>query len=167
MESHARALGHPIHPMLIVFPLGLFVISLVFDILYYITGAVGFATAAFWNIIAGVILGLIAAVFGLWDWLAIPSNTRAKHIGLIHGGGNVVVVVLFLISWLLRLGTVDYRPNVVGFILEIIATALVFFTAWLGGELVDRLGVGVTPGANLDAPSSLTEESLPAHSATR
>ena len=65
MESHARALGHPIHPMLIVFPLGLFVMSLIFDILYYITGAIGFASAAFWDIIAGVIIGLIAAAFGL------------------------------------------------------------------------------------------------------
>lgn len=167
MESHARAFGHPIHPMLVVFPLGLFVMSLIFDILYYITGAVGFASAAFWDIIAGVIIGLIAAVFGLWDWLAIPSDTRAKRIGMIHGGGNVIVVVLFLISWLLRLGMADHRPTIAGFILEIIATALVFFTAWLGGELVDRLGVGVTPGANLDAPSSLSEESMPAHTTTR
>ena len=163
MESHARAFGHPIHPMLIVFPLGLFVMALIFDILYYLTGAAGLATAAFWDIIAGVIVGLIAAAFGLWDWLAIPADTRAKHIGLLHGGGNVVVVVLFFVSWLLRLGMADHRPNVAGFILEIIATALVFFTAWLGGELVDRLGVGVTPGANLDAPSSLSEEPVPVH----
>ena len=163
MESHARAFGHPIHPMLIVFPLGLFVMALIFDILYYITGAVGLATAAFWDIIAGVIVGLIAAAFGLWDWLAIPGDTRAKRIGLLHGGGNVIVVVLFFVSWLLRLGMADHRPNVAGFILEIIATALVFFTAWLGGELVDRLGVGVTPGANLDAPSSLSEEPVPVH----
>ncbi len=163
MESHARAFGHPIHPMLIVFPLGLFVMALIFDILYYITGAVGLATAAFWDIIAGVIVGLIAAAFGLWDWLAIPADTRAKRIGLLHGGGNVVVVVLFFVSWLIRLGMADHRPNVAGFILEIIATALVFFTAWLGGELVDRLGVGVTPGANLDAPSSLSEEPVSVH----
>ena len=163
MESHARAFGHPIHPMLIVFPLGLFVMALIFDILYYITGAVGLATAAFWDIIAGVIVGLIAAAFGLGDWLAIPGDTRAKRIGLLHGGGNVIVVVLFFVSWLLRLGMADHRPNVAGFILEIIATALVFFTAWLGGELVDRLGVGVTPGANLDAPSSLSEEPVPVH----
>src|SRR5690348_741547 len=117
MESHERAFGHPIHPMLIVFPLGLFVMALIFDILYYITGAVGLATAAFWDIIAGVIVGLIAAAFGLWDWLAIPADTRAKRIGLLHGGGNVVVVVLFFVSWLLRLGMADHRPNVAGFIL--------------------------------------------------
>lgn len=159
MESRARALGHPIHPMLIVFPLGLLAISVIFDILYYITGTVGLATAAFWNIIAGIIMGLIAAVFGLLDWLAIPSNTRAKRIGLLHGGGNVVVVALFFISWLLRLSTTNHTPNAVGFVLEILGAILALFTAWLGGELVDRLGVGVSRGANLDAPSSLSTKS--------
>jgi uncharacterized membrane protein len=156
MESRARALGHPIHPMLIVFPLGLLAMSLIFDILFYITNAPGLATAAFWNIIAGIVMGLIAAVFGLWDWLAIPSTTRAKRIGLLHGGGNVVVVGLFFISWLLRLGTVNHEPNGVGFVLEILAVILALFTAWLGGELVDRLGVGISQGANLNAPSSLS-----------
>ena len=166
MESRARAFGHPIHPMLIVFPLGLLAISVIFDILYYITGNVGLATAAFWNIIAGIVLGLVAAVFGLWDWLAIPADTRAKRIGLLHGGGNVVVVALFFISWLLRLGTVDHRPNGFGFALQVIAVILALFTAWLGGELVDRLGVGVSRDANLNAPSSLStgpEHSMPVH----
>jgi uncharacterized membrane protein len=107
---------------------------------FIITGSVGLATAAFWNIIAGVILGLIAAVFGLWDWLAIPADTRAKRIGLLHAGGNVVVVTLFFISWLLRLGTTDHQPNGFGFALQIIALILALFTAWLGGELVDRSG---------------------------
>ncbi|HEX3271045.1 MAG TPA: DUF2231 domain-containing protein [Ktedonobacterales bacterium] len=130
--------------------------SVIFDILYYITGAVGLATAAFWNIIAGIVAGLLAAVFGLWDWLAIPANTRAKRIGLLHGGGNVIVVILFFMSWLLRLGTVDHTPNGFGFALQIIAAGIAVFTAWLGGELVDRLGVGVSQDANLDAPSSLS-----------
>ena len=81
MESHARALGHPIHPMLIVFPLGLFVMSLIFDILYYITGAIGFASAAFWDIIAGVIIGLIAAAFGLtMDELGF-TDTSNRSVG--------------------------------------------------------------------------------------
>jgi uncharacterized membrane protein len=145
MESRARAFGHPIHPMLIVFPLGLLAISVIFDILYYITGAVGLATAAFWNIIAGIVLGLLAAAFGLLDWIAIPANTRAKRIGLLHGGGNAIILVLFFISWLLRLGTVDHTPNVFGFVLQIIGAGIAVFTAWLGGELVDRLGVGVSP----------------------
>ena len=163
MESRARAFGHPIHPMLSVFPLGLLAISVIFDILYYITGAVGLATAALWNIIAGIVLGLLAAAFGLLDWMAIPANTRAKRIGLLHGGGNAVVLVLYFISWLLRLGTLNHTPNVFGFVLQIIGAGIAVFTAWLGGELVDRLGVGVSPGANLDAPSSHSSGPASAH----
>lgn len=161
MESRTKVFGHPIHPMLIVFPLGLLAISVIFDIIFYLTGLTGFAVSAFWNIIAGIILGLVAAVFGLLDFLAIPGGTRAKRIGLLHGSGNVVIVVLFLISWLLRLGTPNHEPNLIGFILEIIGAILAVFTAWLGGELVDRLGVGVSRNANLDAPSSLSTG--PAH----
>jgi uncharacterized membrane protein len=95
-------------------------------------------------------------VFGLWDWLAIPAGTRAKRIGALHGVGNVVVVALFALSWLLRRGHEDYEPQGVAFWLGLVAVLLALVTAWLGGELVERLGVGVDPGANLDAPSSLS-----------
>jgi uncharacterized membrane protein len=61
-----------------------------------------FATAAYWNIAAGVVGGLLAAVFGLIDWFAIPAGTRAKRIGLLHGGSNVIVVVIFALVWLMR-----------------------------------------------------------------
>ena len=73
-----------------------------------------------------------------------------------HGGGNLIVVVLFAASWLLRLGRADYLPDVLPFVLEVAGVALALVTAWLGGELVDRLRVGVDDGANLDAPSSLS-----------
>jgi uncharacterized membrane protein len=109
-----------------------------------------------WDIAAGIIAGLVAAVFGFIDWLAIPAGTRAKRIGLLHGGGNVVVVVLFAISWLLRWGAPDGRPDLAAFIPALLGVCLGAVTGWLGGELVDRLGVGVSPGANLDAPSSLS-----------
>src|SRR5215216_2802622 len=97
MESKAKLAGHAVHPMLIVFPLGLLATAVIFDILYRATGNAGFATVGFWNIAAGVIGGLLAAVFGLVDWLAIPGGTRAKRIGLLHGGSNVVVVLTFAI----------------------------------------------------------------------
>jgi uncharacterized membrane protein len=156
MESRAKLLGHAIHPMLIVFPLGLLSTALIFDILYYPTDNDALGTAAFFMIAAGIIGGLAAAAFGLWDWLQIPEGTRAKQIGLVHGGGNVAVVLLFLISWLLRLRTENHAANPFGFVLEIIAVGTALVAAWLGGELVQQLGVGVNPGANLDAPSSLT-----------
>jgi uncharacterized membrane protein len=103
MESKVKLVGHAIHPMLIVFPLGLLATSLIFDIIHWITGNGFFSVVAFWMITAGVIGGLLAAIFGLIDWLAIPAGTRAKRIGLWHGVGNVVIVVLFIVSWLIRL----------------------------------------------------------------
>jgi uncharacterized membrane protein len=159
MESRIKLFGHAIHPMLIVFPLGLLSTALLFDILYYPTDNDALAAAAFFMIAAGIVGGLVAAAFGLWDWLAIPDGTRAKQVGLLHGGGNVVVVLLFLVSWLMRIGAEDHKANIFGLVLEIIAVGIALATAWLGGELVERLGVGVDRGANLDAPSSLSSAS--------
>ena len=156
MESRAKLLGHPIHPMLIVLPLGLFIAAVLFDALYLWRGSPTFATVAYWNIAAGVVGGLLAAVFGLIDWLAIPAGTRAKRIGLLHGGSNVVVVVIFALVWLMRGNTVDAVPTTNLFLLEVVGLALGSVGGWLGGELVDRLGVGVDDGAHLDAPSSLS-----------
>src|SRR5947209_10026605 len=155
MESKVKAFGHPIHPMLIVFPLGLLATSLFFDIIHWITGNGFFSVVAFWMITAGVIGALLAAIFGLIDWLAVPSGTRAKQIGLWHGVGNVVIVLLFIVSWLIRLNA-QSNPNVFAYILSIVGVALALVTGWLGGELVERLGVGVDEGANLNAPSSLS-----------
>lgn len=156
MESRAKLLGHPIHPMLIVLPLGLFIAAVVFDALYLWRELPGFAIAAYWNIAAGVVGGLLAAVFGLIDWVAIPAGTRAKRIGLLHGASNVVVVVIFALVWLMRSNTIDAVPTTNVFLLEVAGLALGSVGGWLGGELVDRLGVGVDDGAHLDAPSSLS-----------
>jgi uncharacterized membrane protein len=156
MESKAKVLGHPIHPMLIVFPLGLLIAALIFDILYLATNNSMWATISFWNIAGGIIGGLLAAIFGLWDWLAIPAGTRAKSIGLWHGVGNVVVIGLFAVSWLLRWDDPAYLPTTLTFVLEVAAVGLGAVTGWLGGELVDRLGVGVDPGAHLNSPNSLS-----------
>ena len=157
MESRAKLFGHPIHQMLIVFPLGLLATSLFFDVIALAADIPGLSQAAYYMIGAGVITALLAAVFGLIDFLAIPSNTRAKRVGMMHGGGNVVVVVLFAASWFLRRGH-PADPGTIAVILSAAGAALGAVTGWLGGELVDRLGVGVDEGANLDAPSSLTHD---------
>jgi uncharacterized membrane protein len=157
MESRAKLFGHAIHPMLIVFPLGLLSMSVIFDIIHFATGVGAWAQSAFWMIGAGIIGGLVAALFGLLDWLAIPDGTRAKAIGRWHGGGNVVVVGLFIVSWLARRPD-QQHPNALAFILSVVGVCLALVTGWLGGELVERLGVGVDEGANLDAPNSLSHQ---------
>jgi uncharacterized membrane protein len=155
MESKAKLLGHPIHPMLIVFPLGLLATAVAFDIVGLAKSDVSWFGISYWMIAAGIIGGLLAAVFGLIDWWAIPAGTRAKNIGLMHGGVNVLVVLLFIGSWLLR-NSAPQNPSSTALALSFIALALALFGGWLGGELVDRLGVGVDNGAHLDAPSSLS-----------
>lgn len=154
MESRAKIFGHPIHQMLIPFPLGVLGIAVVFDVIAMIAEWPRLHEAAYYMIAAGIVSGLLAAVFGLIDWTAIPRGTRAKRIGALHGGGNVVVVVLFAASWLLRRDA-PATPELIAVLLGIAAFALAGITGWLGGELVDRLGVGVDEGAHLDAPSSL------------
>jgi uncharacterized membrane protein len=154
MQSSAKALGHPIHQQLVVFPLGLLATAVVFDVLRMITGNDGFATASYFMIAAGIVAGLLAALFGTIDYLAIPAGTRARRVGALHGVGNVLVVVLFAVSWLLRNGERQHVPSTVAFLLGVVAALLATVTGWLGGELVDRLGVGVDPDANLDAPTS-------------
>jgi uncharacterized membrane protein len=157
MEARAKLLGHPIHQMLVVLPLGLLVGSFIFDLMFLATGAAHWADVAFWMIIAGIISGLIAAVFGFIDWLAIPSQTRAKSVGLLHAVGNVIMLGLFLVSWLVRRPD-PLNPEAIAFVLSGLGVALSGVTGWLGGELVDRLGIGVSPGAHLNAPSSLLDE---------
>jgi len=143
------------HPMLVVFPLGLLVTSLIFDFIRLGTGNGTWSLVAEYMIGAGVIGGLIAAVPGLIDWLSIPAGTRAKAIGAWHGIGNVIVVVLFAISWLMR-RPLPEEPGAGALVLSCVAVCIGAVTGWLGGELVDRLGIGVDEGANPNAPNSLS-----------
>lgn len=155
METRIRVLGHPVHPMLIVLPLGLLSTAAVFDVLYVITGNADLATFSYWAVLVGVLGGLSAAIFGVIDWMAIPKETRARRLGALHGSGNVVVVLLFASSWLARGGSGPYLPDILPMLLAVIAVGIALVTAWLGGELVYRLRVGVDADAGLDASSSL------------
>ena len=168
MESRVKLAGHPLHQMLIVFPLGLLATAVVFDVIFAVTDDPTWAQASYYMIGAGVITGLVAAVPGTVDWLAIPRGTRAKRIGLIHGAGNVVVVALFAGSWYLRRDNPTLPPTD-AVVAGLLGAGVSIVTAWLGGELVGRLGVGVDDGAHLDAPSSLTGQpaSASAGSASR
>jgi uncharacterized membrane protein len=155
MESRAKLLGHPIHPMLIVFPLGLLATAVAFDIVGLVQRDNSWFGISYWMIAAGIIGGLLAAIFGLIDWIAVPSGMRAKRIGLLHGGTNVIVVLLFIASWFMR-GSPANVPSNGALTLSFIGVVLALVGGWLGGELVDRLGIGVDNGAHANAPSSLS-----------
>jgi len=137
--------------MLIVFPLGLLATSVAFDVLDLVQGDPNWYRISFGMIAAGIIGGLCAAVFGLID---------ANSIGLLHGGLNVVVVLLFIASWWMRKANGEL-PTSGALAPSFIAVLLALVGGWLGGELVDRLGVGVDDGAELNAPSSLSRHTAP------
>ena len=156
MEARAKLLGHPIHQMLIPIPLGLFTVAVLIDIASLFADVGVLIQVSFWNIAIGLIGAVIAAVFGALDWTRIPSGTRAKSVGTLHGVGNLVVAGLFAVVVILRANEPAQALTSVALALEIAAFILLGVTGWLGGELVDRLGIGVSPHAHPDAPSSLT-----------
>ena len=166
VPSRAEVLGHAAHPMLIVVPLGMFVGAEVFDALFYFGGRSNpsWAVVAYWMTVTGLVGGVVAAVPGWIDWFAIPKGTRAKAVGLVHGVGNGVGVLgLFGASWWLRKD--DYaNPPDLALLLGVLGFALGGVTAWLGGELVERLGISVDPGAHPNAPNSLSgQPAAPQH----
>jgi uncharacterized membrane protein len=141
-----------------VFPLGLLATAVVFDVIYLIWGSADMASVSYWMMAAGIVGGLIAAPFGLIDWLAIPNGTRAKTIGLMHGLSNLVALLLFIASWAMRYNFPE-RPDTLASVFSFLGFAMAGLGGWLGGELVERLGVGVSDGANLNAPNSLSHAS--------
>jgi uncharacterized membrane protein len=160
VETRLKFLGHPVHPMLIVYPLGLLSAAVVFDILYIVTENADLATFSFWALAAGLVGGLAAALFGLIDWLGIPGGTRARRIGALHGGGNLLVVALFAMSFALRLDNAQYLPEILPAVVGLVGASIALITAWLGGELVYRLRVAVDDDASLDASSSLSRDGV-------
>jgi uncharacterized membrane protein len=155
MESRAKVLGHSIHQILIVFPLGLLATAVVFDAIRLWTGDATMGVVAYWMMAAGIVGGLVAAPFGLVDWLAIPRRTRAKRVGVAHALTNVIVLALFGASWWLRRG--DPAPDtLLPSLLAFAGAGFATVGGWLGGELVSRLGVSVYDGAHLDSPNSLS-----------
>jgi uncharacterized membrane protein len=110
-------------------------------------------------IAAGIIGGLLAAVFGLLDWLSLSGGSRAHRLGIWHGLGNVLVVLLFALSWIMRRSNPE-GPPATAIVLSFLGGGVGLVTSWLGGELVERLGIGVDEGANPNAPSSLSGQPM-------
>jgi uncharacterized membrane protein len=159
MKSRVLVARHALHPMLVVFPLGLLTTSLVWDICRLATDSVRWGTISFWTIAAGVVGALLAAVPGFIDWLAIPRRSRARTVGLYHMVLNLIVVALFMVSLAARWTTPGgYESAGVGrMIWGWIGLGIALVSAWLGGELIETLGISVREGAHPDAPSSLKE----------
>jgi uncharacterized membrane protein len=151
MESPAKLAGHPIHQMMVAFPLGAFGMAVTSDLLRHGRSERTYEVTAARAIDFGLVSAALAMPFGLIDWLAIPGGTRAKRVGLWHALGNATLLGLFVGSrWLRARGDLKRAQWLSG-----AGMLLGGATAWLGGELVDRHGIGVHDQIGLDAPSSL------------
>jgi uncharacterized membrane protein len=146
MTSRASIGGHPVHPMLIPFPLALWVTSFVVDILFYFLRHPTLLVIAKLLIAAGCLGAIAAAVPGIIDWLAI-KNGDVKKVANWHGRLNIAALAVFAISLLLRLGRYSDlvgRKLTIPFLLSLVGVILIAISGWLGGELVFRYGVGQT-----------------------
>jgi uncharacterized membrane protein len=159
MKSRASLLGHPVHQILVMFPIGALGFSIVSDVLHSLGRGPKHASAARQALDFSLISAAAAVPFGALDWLAIRSPSRAKRVGAAHALGNIAVLGLFLASRVLRRG--DTAPPAAKW-LSTGGLMLASGTAWLGTELVNRHGVGIHGRIGLDVPSSLSSASEPA-----
>ena len=140
-QSTAKIGGHPIHPMLIPFPIVCFVGALVTDIVYLNNGIAGWAEASHWLLGVGIVMAALAAIAGLTDFM---GDDRIRRLGdaTKHMIANVAVVVLEIVNFVLRLGSNDSVGNV-GVYLSAVSVLLLLYSGWKGGELVFVHRVGV------------------------
>jgi uncharacterized membrane protein len=147
MASKASIMGHPVHPMLIPFPLALWITSFVVDVIFYfIRNPVLFYISKF-ALAAGVIGGLVAAVPGIIDWLAI-KNQEVKRVANWHARLNVIALVIFALSLYLRMRAGAHWVNYslkIPFLISLVGVILITISGWLGGDLVYKHGVSVKP----------------------
>ncbi len=142
MSSPASVGRHPIHPMLVVFPIGLWTFSLVCDIIYVFGGRQEiWNTVALYTAIGGIIGAALAAVPGLIDYFSI-EDPQVKAIGTRHMLVNVSALVIFIVASVLRAQDVSAA---IPFVLSICGIVLISIGGWLGGDLVYIRGMAVEP----------------------
>jgi len=148
MRSRASIAEHPIHPMLVAMPVGLFIGALIFDIVGAATGNPVWETLAFYDIAIGVIGALAAALPGFVDYLTLRGE--AARVATWHMGLNLTMVVLFAVNWFLRTDA-GHRWVSAGsrlpLVLSIIGVGILGVSGWLGWHLVYVHRVGVSDDA--------------------
>ena len=144
-QSTASIAGHPIHPMLIPFPIVFFVSTFVCDLVFWQTGYPIWATAALWLLGAGIVMALLAAVFGFIDFLG-DQRIRDLPPAWWHFLGNLTVVLIAVLNWYRRYAFGDAAVLPWGLVLSLIVVAILLFTGWKGWEVVYRGRVGVAEG---------------------
>ncbi len=140
-RSTARIATHPIHPMLVPFPIAFLVGALVTDLLFVQSGDPFWARAGSYLLGAGIVMALLAAVFGFIDFFGSRRIRDLSHAWQ-HMIGNLLAVVIAALNFLLRIGGDADAILPLGLLLSAVTVAILLFTGWRGGDLVYRHGVG-------------------------
>jgi uncharacterized membrane protein len=138
-RSTAQIGGHPIHPMLVQFPIVCFILTLIFDI-FYVRGDVGVAPYSNWILAIGLVMAALAAVAGLTDFLGDKRIQGADAVK--HMLANVTAVVIEVVNLVLRLKNPDSIASV-GVWLSVLVVLILAYSGWMGGKLVYKHGIGV------------------------
>jgi len=141
-RSTAQIGGHPIHPMLIPFPITCLVGAFVTDLIFLNTGDDGFATASNWLIGFGIGTALLAAVFGLIDYMG-DDRIRRLGVALQHMIANVTAVVISVINFVIRMDDPAAPIDSLGVYLSGAVVLILLYSGWLGGHMVYRHRVAV------------------------
>ena len=141
-HSTAKIAGHPIHPMIIPFPIAFFVSTFVTDLIYLNTGQAGFATASKWLLAAGIAGALLAALMGFIDF-AGDRMIRSLKQAWLHLGGNLLAVALEAVNLYLRAAPGPSVATTGETVLSGVVVALLLFNGWMGWEMVYRKHVGI------------------------
>jgi len=138
MDSRLRIANQAIQPVLVMFPLGLFAMAVLFDLGNVLGGPEFLGQLAYWNVVAGLIGGVLAALAGAVDLMFIRNGTPAKRIGVLQALVNMGVLILFAVILMLRMRTPDRVAGGGLLAIELLSLAAAIFGAWYGGELVNR-----------------------------
>ncbi len=136
MESRLKIAGQAVQPILVMFPLGLFAMAVIFDLANLAGGPAILGSLAYWNLVAGLVGGVAAALAGAID-VAFVRRADAKRIGVLRVLVNMGVLILFAVIVMVRVGDPDREAGVGLFLLELIALAISGFGAWFGGALAN------------------------------
>jgi uncharacterized membrane protein len=162
MESQIKLFGHPVHQTMVALPIGALAVAVASDGLEWASGDRKYRAAARIALDLGLLTAAVAAPFGWVDWRAIQPGTRAKRVGLWHALGNVGVLGLFFAARMLR-NSADASHLTCSKAVAAGGLGALGVTAWLGGELVNRHGIGIHGVVGPDAPSSLAQRESKLH----
>jgi uncharacterized membrane protein len=170
MRSKVSIMGHPLHPLLVALPIGLFAWTLVADIIYAGSGRTHeWYSLSFWSGIAAIVTALLAALPGFGDYFTIALHSDARGMATAHMLLNLTLVALFFVAMLLMLddGALRGGRQAVVLVLHAIGVGFLLLSGWLGGEMVFRHHLAMIPDDAALAQAEQTHHELHPRSSPR